>query len=213
MSSTHIMTVSIGIDFGKYLDKDNIKGVMTYLNVNDEQELLQKIGQDKFNTIADLLEKEGYEVLDGKIDAVPEQVEETETKTEENAQAEEYKVEQLQQPSEYEEVEVVDEPTIHAEPQQNVAHDLNDVEKGIINKIKTFQREQEEKGLATIFAVEIAEELKQEVPSIELIKHEVDFVDGVTVEYVPMRNSDALTIKYLTSAGKQLAEIYTKGEL
>lgn len=67
---THVLTIQIGLDFTKILSPENVPGVMAYLGINNEAELLQGISSDKYNKAMRALKDAGFEVVGGNFEQV-----------------------------------------------------------------------------------------------------------------------------------------------
>lgn len=67
---THVLTIQIGLDFTKILSPENVPGVMAYLGINNEAELLQGISSDKYNKAMSALKDAGFEVIGGNFEQV-----------------------------------------------------------------------------------------------------------------------------------------------
>lgn len=67
---THVLTIQIGLDFTKILSPENVPGVMAYLGINNEAELLQGISSDKYNKAMSALKDAGFEVVGGDFEQV-----------------------------------------------------------------------------------------------------------------------------------------------
>lgn len=67
---THVLTIQIGLDFTKILSPENVPGVMAYLGINNEAELLQGISSDKYNKAMRALKDAGFEVIGGNFEQV-----------------------------------------------------------------------------------------------------------------------------------------------
>lgn len=67
---THVLTIQIGLDFTKILSPENVPGVMAYLGIDNEAELLQGISSDKYNKAMRALKDAGFEVVGGNFEQV-----------------------------------------------------------------------------------------------------------------------------------------------
>lgn len=67
---THVLTIQIGLDFTKILSPENVPGVMAYLGIDNEAELLQGISSDKYNKAMRALKDAGFEVIGGNFEQV-----------------------------------------------------------------------------------------------------------------------------------------------
>lgn len=67
---THVLTVQVGLDFTKILAPENVPGVMAYLGIDNEAELLQGISADKYKAASNALKEAGFEVIGGNFDQV-----------------------------------------------------------------------------------------------------------------------------------------------
>ena len=69
---THVLTLQIGFDLGKLLDPENIQGVMAYLGVENESNLINTIAYDKYDKVLNALYRtfgnEGISILSNNFE-------------------------------------------------------------------------------------------------------------------------------------------------
>lgn len=67
---THVIQVLVPLDLTSILSPENVPGIMAYLGINNEAELLEGVARDKGNQIVQALTGAGFEVARTTFDSI-----------------------------------------------------------------------------------------------------------------------------------------------
>lgn len=185
--STHALTITVGLDLTKILNPASITGVMAYLGVEHESDLLEAVAIDQNKRATEALEKLGFTILSSKFESLVKSGAE-EDQREEKPNAE---VTQISNP----EGESTESTAPLSRPQDN--DQVNQMMDGLMNNIQKIQMDEGE-----IQEIAISKELESNGPSIKEIRTVTDLSEDVDIVYVAVEAGELAMISYVDKNGE-----------